>query len=333
MLSRRGFRLAALIAAFVCVLAIAAGAFAFSYLGVRDTALAAGVNPRLARFYPLVFDAVLVVACAAAVTLRGALRVFAWLAVLVVIGAVATADTVHVMSITVPQRQLGATIAIAPWVALLTGLTLLDAMFRRAAPRRRAEAAGPVPANGRAPAAGSPDSPAAQPGSAAVVPLSTLLHDSPATPAARPRVTASQTAAAVGLPGTTPSHPAAAVGQPERTPSQPAAAVGQPERTPSQPAAAVSQPVAGVQPTTTASQPAVAAGQPDAPASPAKTTTSPGAVDLGQRAAAGSPPVVAQAVPAPQAPEPDAPGDADPGPAATVAYLDRMRGTPTPPEG
>ena len=183
MLSRRGFRLAALTAACVCVLAIAAGAFALSYLGVRDTALAAGVNPRLARFYPLVFDAVLVVACAAAVTLRGALRVFAWLAVLVVVGAVATADTVHVMSITVPERQLEATIAIAPWVALLTGLTLLDAMFRRAAPRRRAEATAPVPANGRAPAAGSPDWPAAQPDGAAVVPLSTMLHDSPAIPA------------------------------------------------------------------------------------------------------------------------------------------------------
>ena len=163
MLSRRGFRLAALTAAFLCVLAITAGAFALSYRGVRDTALAAGVNPRLARFYPLLFDAVLVVACAAAVTLRGALRAFAWLAVLVVIGAVATADTVHAMSITVPQRQLEATIAIAPWVALLTGLTLLDAMFRRGAPRRRAEATGPVPANGRAPA-GSPDSPVAQPG-------------------------------------------------------------------------------------------------------------------------------------------------------------------------
>ena len=270
MLSRRGFRLAALTAVCVCVLAIAAGAFALSYLGVRDTALAAGVTPRLARFYPLVFDAVLVVACAAAVTLRGALRVFAWLAVLVVIGAVATADTVHVMSITVPQRQLEATIAIAPWVALLTGLTLLDAMFRRAAPRRRAEATGPVPANGRAPAAGSPDWPAAQPGGAAVVPLSTLLHDSPATPAAQPR--------------------------------------------------------------TTASQPAAGIGQPDAPASPAKTTTSPHAVDPGQRAVAGSPPVVAQAIPAPQAPEQDAPGDADAGSAAPVAHLDRMRSTPAPPE-
>src|SRR5919109_3200250 len=167
-LSRRGVRLTALIAAGVCVLAIAAGAFAFSYPGVRDTALTAGVGPRLARFYPLLFDAVLIVACAAAVTLRGVLRGYAWLAVLVIIGAVATADTVHAMSITVPKRPLQATIAIAPWVVLLTGLTLLDAMIRRT-PGRRTGAAGPVSANGRAPAAGSPDSTAEQPAGAVVV--------------------------------------------------------------------------------------------------------------------------------------------------------------------
>lgn len=284
MLSRRGFRLTVLTAACVCVLAIAAGAFALSYPGVRDTALAAGVNPRLARFYPLLFDAVLVVACAAAVTLRGALRAFAWLVVLVVIGAIATADTVHAMSITVPERQLEATIAIAPWVALLAGLTLLDAMFRRAAPRRRAEATGPVPANGRAPMTGSPDSPVAQPGGAAVVPLSTLLHDSPATPATQPRTTASRTAADA------------------------------------------------TQPRIAASQLAADAGQPDAPASAPKTVTSPGGVNPGERMVAGSP-VAAQAPPAPHAPGSDAPGDADAGPAAPVAHLDRMRSTPTPPEG
>ena len=341
MLSRRGFRLAAVTAAFLCVLAIAAGAFALSYRGVRDTALTAGVNPRLARFYPLLFDAVLVVACAAAVTLRGALRAFAWLAVLVVIGAVATADTVHAMSITVPERQLEATIAIAPWVALLTGLTLLDAMFRRAAPRRRTEATSPVPANGRSPASGAPGSPAVRPDGAAVVPLSTLLHDSPAIPAAQPTTTASHPAADTAQPTTTANHPAADTAQPTTTASHPAADTAQPTTTASHPAADTAQPTTTAshpaadtaQPTTTASHPAADAGQPDAPASPAKATTSPGAVDPGQRAVAGSPQVVAQAVPTPQAPEPVAPGDADAGSAAPVAHLDRMRSTPAPPEG
>ena len=66
LLSRRGFRLTVVIAASLCVLAVVAGAVALSYPGVRDLALTAGLSPRLARFYPLLFDAVLIVACAAA---------------------------------------------------------------------------------------------------------------------------------------------------------------------------------------------------------------------------------------------------------------------------
>jgi Protein of unknown function (DUF2637) len=222
-LSRRGFRLTLVIMAGLCVLAVVAGAVALSYPGVRDLALTAGLTPRLARFYPLLFDAVLIVACAAAVTLRGVLRGFAWLAVLVVVGAMATADAVHAMSITVPKRPLEATIAIAPWVVLLTGLTLLDAMFRRA-PGRSTEAVGPVSANGRAPAAGSPESAAGQPAGAGAVPLSTLFHDSPrasagrgraaasrpATDASRARMTASQPAeAGSGLAAASPPEPSA----------------------------------------------------------------------------------------------------------------------------
>jgi hypothetical protein len=206
--SRRGLRLTAVIAAGVCVLAIAAGAIVFSYSGVRDLALTAGLSPRLARFYPLVFDAVLIVACAAAVTLRGVLRGFAWLVVLVVIGAIATADTVHAMSITVPQRSLEATIAIAPWVVLLTGLTLLDAMLRRA-PRRKSQAVGPVSANGGMPAAGSAESTAGLAAGAGAVPLSTLLRDSPPASGRRARAAASRAAADAGRGRITASQPTA----------------------------------------------------------------------------------------------------------------------------
>ena len=242
-LSRRGFRLVALIVAGVCVLAIAAGAFAFSYPGVRDLALTAGVSPHLARFYPLLFGAVLIVACAAVITLRGVLRAYAWLAALVIIGAIGTADTVHVLSITVPKRPLEATIAIAPWVVLLTGLTLLDAMIRRA-PSRRTGAAGPVSANGRGPATGSPDSTAEQPAGAVVVPLSTLMHDSPTAPVIRTRATDSAAAgwAASGWAASAAAGPAlvwvalaAASGWPSRasgslavTRAGPASAVGWP---------------------------------------------------------------------------------------------------------
>jgi hypothetical protein len=199
---------------------------------------------------------VLIVACAAAVTLRGVLRGFAWLAVVVIVGALATADAVHAMSITVPARPLDATIAIAPWVVLLTGLTLLDAMMRRT-PGRRTEAVGPVSANGWAPPAGSRESDAGQPAGAAVS-LSTLFHDSPAAPAGRPRAVA--------------SPPAADAGRAWIAASQPADA--------SPASATASEPAADASPASaTASEPAAGAGQPEADASPLQTSADPAAAD------------------------------------------------------
>ena len=46
------------------VVAVAAATFVFSYSGVHATALFGGVSARLARYYPGLFDAVLVIACA-----------------------------------------------------------------------------------------------------------------------------------------------------------------------------------------------------------------------------------------------------------------------------
>src|ERR1700678_1774167 len=86
--ARRRLRLVALIVAVICVLALAASAVVLSYPGARDTALTAGVTPKLARIYPGLFDAVLLVACAAALALRGVLRAYAWLAILVVTAAI-----------------------------------------------------------------------------------------------------------------------------------------------------------------------------------------------------------------------------------------------------
>ena len=54
------------------VLAVAAGTFVFSYPGVHAIALLGGVSTQLARYYPALFDAVLVIACVAAVMLRDA---------------------------------------------------------------------------------------------------------------------------------------------------------------------------------------------------------------------------------------------------------------------
>jgi Protein of unknown function (DUF2637) len=338
--SRRGLRLAALIAAGVCVLAIAAGAFAFSYPGVRDTALTAGVSPRLARFYPLLFDAVLIVACAAAVTLRGVLRAYAWLAVLVVIGAIATADTVHALSITVPKRPLQVTIAIAPWVVLLTGLSLLDAMIRRT-PSRKAGAVGPVSANGRMPVAGSPDSTAEQPADAVVVPLSALLHESPTAPAGQTQAADGQPTADASPAWVTITQPAARGGQPEATAGTPqtTASPAQATVSPAQATASPAQTAADPPPTTadprqtTADPPSTTADPRQTAADPPSTTADPAEAGPADPVIVGSPAPVSQASQAPQPPEQDAPGDTQAGSADPVRHFDRMRSTPTPPDG
>jgi Protein of unknown function (DUF2637) len=297
---RRGLRLTAVIAAGLCVLAIAAGVIAFSYSDVRDTALTAGLSPRLARFYPLLFDAVLIVACAAAVTLRGMLRGYAWLAVLVTVGAIAAADIVHAMSIRVPLRPLEATIAVAPWVVLLTGLTLLDAMFRRT-PGRKAQTVGPVSANGGAQAAGSAEGTAGLTAGAPVVPLSTLLHDLPPASGRRARSAASRPAA--GASGgrndasrppadTSPdwtSRPAADTSPDWVSAGEPAADAGQPGATDAdqdwvsagEPAAEIGQPGASnaSRDWVSAGEPAADAGQPGATASVPQTGADPAAAD------------------------------------------------------
>ena len=65
-------RLAALAAVIAGVVLLAAAAFVLSYAGIHQIALRAGVSPQLAKLYPVIFDAMLVVAGAAALALRGA---------------------------------------------------------------------------------------------------------------------------------------------------------------------------------------------------------------------------------------------------------------------
>ena len=54
----------------LAVVAVVAAAFVFSYSGVHAIALLGGVTTQLARYYPALFDAVLVIACVTAVVLR-----------------------------------------------------------------------------------------------------------------------------------------------------------------------------------------------------------------------------------------------------------------------
>ena len=58
-------RLAALTAVIVGVILVALAAFLFSYTGIHQIALQAGVAPGLARLYPLMFDAMLIITCSA----------------------------------------------------------------------------------------------------------------------------------------------------------------------------------------------------------------------------------------------------------------------------
>ena len=144
------------LAVVVVVLALAAATFVLSYPGVHASVLQAGVSARLARRYPGRFDAVLVIACVAAVMLRDARwwgRAYAWLVIIVVVAVVGTADATHAMNVALPHRRTEGVVAAAPWVLAMLGFSLMLTMLRQSraqhtasAPGRRAarQAAGPA---------------------------------------------------------------------------------------------------------------------------------------------------------------------------------------------
>ncbi len=126
-------RLAALTAVIAGVVLLAAAAFVLSYSGIHLVALQAGVSPRLARLYPVIFDAMLVIAGAAAMALRGAgwwSRFYAWACLILLLAAVATGDAVHATGTKLPERASRAAVAITPWVLLLLAFGLLLTMLR-----------------------------------------------------------------------------------------------------------------------------------------------------------------------------------------------------------
>jgi len=127
----------------IVVLAIAADTFVLSYPGVHAIVLQAGVSARLARVYPGLFDALFVVACVAAVTLRGArwwVRCYAWLVIVVVVAVVGATDAVHAMNITLPHRTIEGVVAAAPWAIVLIGFSLMLAMLRQSRAQHSAAA-------------------------------------------------------------------------------------------------------------------------------------------------------------------------------------------------
>jgi hypothetical protein len=144
--SHRGLRLFGLAAVAAGLLLLMAAAFVLSYPGIHAVALSAGVSARFARIYPVIFDAMLVIACAAVLALRGAglpSRCYAWLTMLVLLAAAAGADTLHATNTSLPHKIAAATAAILPWALVLIGFGLLLAMLRQARLRRAAQAAAP----------------------------------------------------------------------------------------------------------------------------------------------------------------------------------------------
>jgi hypothetical protein len=118
----------------VVVLAVAAATFVLSYSGVRAVAITGGVSSQLARVYPGVFDAVLVVACVAAILLRDGrwwARAWAWLVVVVLLAAIGATDMVHAMGYTLRHRPTEGLVAAAPVVAVLLAFSLLLTLLRQ----------------------------------------------------------------------------------------------------------------------------------------------------------------------------------------------------------
>ena len=137
----------------IVVLAVAAGMFVFSYPGVHAIARQGGVSGQLARFYPALFDAVLVIACVAAVMLRDArwwARCWAWLVAIVVLGAIGATDVLHAMSYGLRQRPTEGVVAAAPVAAVLLAFSLFLTMLRQSRPQPADASPGRVPTRGQA---------------------------------------------------------------------------------------------------------------------------------------------------------------------------------------
>jgi hypothetical protein len=122
------------LAVLVVVVALAAATFVLSYSGVHAIVLQADVSPRLARIYPGLFDAVFVIACVAAVVLRDArwwARWYAWLVIILMVAVVGAADVVYATNVTLRHRTIEGVVAAAPWVLLLLAFSLMLTMLRQ----------------------------------------------------------------------------------------------------------------------------------------------------------------------------------------------------------
>jgi hypothetical protein len=126
------------------VAALAAATFVLSYSGIHAVVRQAGVSSRYASDYPLLIDAMLVIALLAVLGLRGAgipSRILAWLTLLAVLAAAAGADALHATGHVLRHNVSAATAAALPWALVLLAFLLLLALLRHARLRRHASMA------------------------------------------------------------------------------------------------------------------------------------------------------------------------------------------------
>jgi hypothetical protein len=139
----RALRVLGVAAVGLGVAALAGATFVLSYSAIHSLALQAGVTPRLARGYPLLIDAMLVIVLAAVLALRGASlpsKLLAWATLLALLAAAAGADALHAAGRKLPERGAAIGAAVLPWVLVFLAFVLLLAMLRYARLRRVSDA-------------------------------------------------------------------------------------------------------------------------------------------------------------------------------------------------
>jgi len=184
--SGRALRLLGLVAVAVGLAALTAAACVLSYSSIHHLAADAGVTGQLARIYPLIFDALLVIAGCSVLALRGAglpSRIYAWFCMLVLLGALAVGGAAHAAAVHIPRKQAAIVAAVTPWALVLIGFGLLLALLRYARIRRL----GRLHSRADVSAALSGDAPpqARQPSTAAAHPIGPAAAGSP-EPETRP---------------------------------------------------------------------------------------------------------------------------------------------------
>jgi hypothetical protein len=131
--SKSRLHLAAVSSVLTGAVLLAGAAFVLSYPLFHEMALTAGVSPSVAELYPLMFDLTLVIACVAALTLRGGswwMRAYAALSVTILLAAVAVAEAVHSAGLSLPYGPTAAAFAALPWALFLVGFSLVLLVLR-----------------------------------------------------------------------------------------------------------------------------------------------------------------------------------------------------------